>query len=153
MGKPLTNERVLYRAEVILIRWLPLPPRSNFNAATGSFFNWIFNWDGSRYINTSSARATLCVYCYYYSQRSLVLRPSSLFFSRRFSLGAAFFTADYICGYTTVLSSFSFGQFPSVVYERALKCSTFFSPELNNLQTSHFFLCLYPLIMYTQFPR
>lgn len=96
--KPLTNECVLYRVEVILIRWLASPSRLNFNVATGSFFNWIFNWDDSRYINPSSPRSTLCLLLLLFPTipRSFTV---SLFLSRRFSLDAAFFTADYVCGY------------------------------------------------------
>lgn len=96
--KPLTNERVLYRPEVILIRWLPSPSRLNFNVATGSFFNWIFNWDDSRYINPSSPRSTLCLLLLLFLTTPCLL-AFSLLLSRRFSLGAAFFTADYVCGY------------------------------------------------------
>jgi len=146
------------------------PPRLNFNAATGSFFNWIFNWDDSRYINPSSPRSTLCLL--------LLLFPTTLgapalprFFSRfslarKFSLGVAFFTADYVCGYhgcfppplslslslSLPFLSFSIrGQSSTVVYGRTLKYSTFFSPELNDLRASLSLLPLSSHNVYTVF--
>lgn len=100
----------------------------------------------------------LCVYCYYYTQRPFG-SPSPPTLCRRFSLDAAFFTADYVCGYRVSLSlSLVFlaaNSLPWFTGARCVKMFNIFSAAwLNNLQTPYSSRYhLYPLVMYTRFLR
>lgn len=125
-------------------------PRLNFNAAV-SLIGFLIGTIRATLILCPHDLA-LCLLLLLFATTPRLLPPT---LRHRFSLGGAFFTADYVCGYRSFLSLSlplprpSRGQFSFVVYGRALKCSTFFPLWLNNLQTPYFSLPLSPRNVYT----